>query len=119
MNVTNAGKRKREPMSEENPISEEALKAKHAEEFAKRPEDFVDIKTLVIATQRGEDGLIKTLVNPATRVDLMLSIAEISRAVDKVITYNEMEAFKKAQGNIVMPKPGMMNRVRGAFGGKK
>ena len=101
--------------SSTNPTEQE-MKEAHTKAFAERPEDFVDMKTLIIAVKRIPNAPVSTFVGPATRAELMLSIAEITRVVDKVITYNEIEA---AKGRIVQAKPGVLNRVRGAFGGGK
>ena len=102
-------------MSEDTkPMTEDELKAAHKKAFEENPEMFVDVRSLVIAVQKQPNGSYSTLINPATRHDLMISVAEITMAVQKVIVFNEMQAMKEAQGKIV--KPSFTNRVRGAFG---
>ena len=101
-------------MSEEINLTPEQQKQK---DFSERPQDFVDIKTLIVAVQRGKDILeMRTLVNPATRHELMLANAEITRSINNIISYNEMMQAKEAQSKIVKPS-GFINRItKGAFG---
>ena len=100
-------------------VSEETVDPLEAKKkaFAEAPENFIELKELVIAAARDSEGRITTLVNAATRVDLMLAVAELTRAVDKVITYNEMQVMKE-RAKLVQPSTSTINRLRGAFGKK-
>jgi len=99
-------------MSVDNGESTEKAKA---ELFEANPDDFVNVKDLILAVKRG-DGKIETLVAPVNRVELEIALMRITHQCYGV--FNAMSHAEQQSKKSVIQKPGgeIMDFVRG---GKK
>jgi hypothetical protein len=110
-------------LCQENSKKEEAktpeqLKADRIERFNKNPDSFIEISDIVVAAIRSEKSTldIAVIVGNHRRSLFNQAQCEIIHALNKARMSMDMQQEMMRQEKIIKPS-GLVNRVKGAFGG--
>ncbi len=105
----------------EEPVkTEEQLSQERKDRFAKDPESFVELSELICAVMRNSKSQlgISLFLGNAKRSELNNAQAELNNTINHARQNMDMETAMINQSKIVPAKHGMLDGVRGFFGGK-
>jgi len=106
-----------EDIKKEETKTPEQLKAERAERFNKNPDSFIEISEIVVAAIRHDKSTlgIGVIVGNHKRSLFNQAQCEIVHTLEKARMSMDMQQEMMKQGAIIKP-PGLVNRVKGAFG---
>ncbi len=92
----------------------EELKADKIAAFNENPDSFLDKRTIVACAALKADGSVGIIINPVKRSQLYMAKAKLDHYIEQGLTVLDVNEARANAPRI--HKPGIRNRIKGAFG---